>query len=127
MPRFEISNWIARNRNFSLGQNGVAPILNWGRSQLGAQHDCLIRTLNEIGLWQNETLPKDLMNLIPPLFNIAYSFNSYDVLEYTYKPAKHRLYYDKQNVKDPGSLWLKAVELLSEKGKLIYTIYRFYF
>jgi len=37
MPRFEISNWIARNRNFSLGQNGVAPILSWGRSQLGAQ------------------------------------------------------------------------------------------
>ncbi len=37
MPQFEISNWIARNRNFNLGQNVVAPILNWGRSQFGAQ------------------------------------------------------------------------------------------
>src|SRR6266542_3302861 len=51
MPRFEISNWIARNRNFSLGQNGVAPILNWGRSQLGAQQGETTFGQFRFGLW----------------------------------------------------------------------------
>ncbi len=45
MPQFEISSW-----NFNLGQNVVAPILNWGRSQLGVQHNDL---WTWIGLYDN--------------------------------------------------------------------------
>ncbi|CAG8667501.1 648_t:CDS:2, partial [Racocetra persica] len=39
-----------------------------------------------------------------------------DVLEYTYKPADHRLYYDENNAKDLSLLWLKASEILNSKS-----------
>ncbi|CAG8701128.1 7973_t:CDS:2, partial [Funneliformis caledonium] len=81
--------------------------------------DDLYIELFGIGILQNESL-KDL---IPSQFKIPLTFsftikenyddNNYDVLEYTYKPAKHRLYYDEQSARDPSRLWLKAASLLS--------------
>ncbi|CAG8682423.1 6161_t:CDS:2, partial [Racocetra fulgida] len=38
-----------------------------------------------------------------------------DVLEYSYKPAKYRLYYDENNAKDPSLLWLEASKILNKK------------
>ncbi|RIB29138.1 hypothetical protein C2G38_2156082 [Gigaspora rosea] len=39
-----------------------------------------------------------------------------DILEYTYKPADYRLYYDENNAKDPSLLWLEAAKILNEKA-----------
>ncbi|CAG8538554.1 4882_t:CDS:2 [Cetraspora pellucida] len=39
-----------------------------------------------------------------------------DILEYTFKPADHRIYYDENNAKDSSFLWLKASEILNNKA-----------
>jgi hypothetical protein len=87
--------------------------------------EVLIAELNEAGLLQNEKLA----DLIPPLFPIRAGFSftvkeSYDavnkdnldqddVLEFVYKPAEHRFYFDEKSARDPSVLWLKiAKELL---------------
>ncbi|CAI2196824.1 7845_t:CDS:2, partial [Funneliformis geosporum] len=70
--------------------------------------DELYYEFNSLGILQNETLKE----LIPPPFKVPIIFTItlkeiYDifnedyVLEYTYKPAKHRLYYDEKSAKDP--------------------------
>ncbi|CAI2194429.1 547_t:CDS:1, partial [Funneliformis geosporum] len=40
-------------------------------------------------------------------------FNEDHVLEYTYKPAKHRLYYDEKSARDPSILWLEAIKFFT--------------
>ncbi|CAG8627842.1 23473_t:CDS:2, partial [Gigaspora rosea] len=51
----------------------------------------------------------------------AYSFdennNVKDVLEYSYKPADCRLYYDEKNVRDTSLLWLEASKILNNEVK----------
>ncbi|RIB29144.1 hypothetical protein C2G38_2057453 [Gigaspora rosea] len=39
-----------------------------------------------------------------------------DVLEYSYKPANYRLYYDEKNARDPSLLWLEAAKILNNKA-----------
>ncbi|RIB29148.1 hypothetical protein C2G38_2057471 [Gigaspora rosea] len=39
-----------------------------------------------------------------------------DVLEYSYKPANYRLYYDEKNARDPSLLWLEAAKILNKKA-----------
>jgi hypothetical protein len=87
--------------------------------------EVLIAELNKAGLLQNEKLA----DLIPPLFPIRADFGftfieSYDIvnkdnldqddiLEFVYKPAEHRFYFDEISARDPSVLWLKiAKELL---------------
>ncbi|CAG8556644.1 1786_t:CDS:2 [Funneliformis caledonium] len=69
------------------------------------------------GLLQNETL-KDLIPqpfLFPAILRFTFKeiydiVNKDNILEYTYKPAKHRLYYDEKSARDPSRLWLEAVK-----------------
>lgn len=84
----------------------------------------LIANLDVIGLLQNETLA----DLIPSPFLIRASFgftlkeaydvvnkddvNQNDVLEFVYKPAEHRFYYDEISARDPSALWLKVAKVL---------------
>ncbi|RIA95850.1 hypothetical protein C1645_733729 [Glomus cerebriforme] len=77
--------------------------------------DNLIFDLNNIGLLRI----KSLKHLIPPPFMIR-AFLSFtlkevydgqdNVLEFTYKPAKHRLYYDELSARDPSILWLEVAK-----------------
>lgn len=78
-------------------------------------YSSLIADLNSIGLLQI----KSLKHLIPPPFMIRADFSFtlkevYDdynnVLEFTYKPAKHRLYYNEFNARDPSILWLEVAK-----------------
>ncbi|GBB96302.1 hypothetical protein RclHR1_02720017 [Rhizophagus clarus] len=88
--------------------------------------DSLMAELNLAGLLQNEAFA----DLIPPpfLINVDFGFTlkeAYDiidknnldkesVLEFEYKPAEHRFYYDEISARDPSVLWLKvAKELLN--------------
>jgi hypothetical protein len=86
--------------------------------------EALINELNVAGLSQNEKLA----DLIPPPFPIRAEFQftlkeSYDVvnkdnldqddvLEYAYKPAEHRFYFDEISARDPSVLWLKIAKEL---------------
>ena len=84
------------------------------------EFDDLISVLSDIGLWQNDTSLKDLIpppfltaNLFSFTIREAYGLSDDDALEYTYKSAKHRLYYNEQSARDPSILWAQAAELLS--------------
>ncbi|RIB29964.1 hypothetical protein C2G38_2027253 [Gigaspora rosea] len=65
----------------------------------------------------------DVPGINPLLLTVreAYSFdennNVKDVLEYYYKPADCRLYYDEKNVIDPSLLWLEASKILNNEVK----------
>ncbi|CAG8506486.1 3520_t:CDS:2 [Dentiscutata erythropus] len=37
-----------------------------------------------------------------------------DILEYSYKPANYRLYYDENNARDPSLLWLEATKIFND-------------
>ncbi|CAG8711497.1 6262_t:CDS:2, partial [Racocetra persica] len=39
-----------------------------------------------------------------------------EVLEYSYRPADHRFYYNEANAKDPSILWAEAAKILSKKS-----------
>ncbi|RIB10740.1 hypothetical protein C2G38_2145918 [Gigaspora rosea] len=43
----------------------------------------------------------------------AYNIFTNKVLEFSYRPAKYRLYYDDESARDPSILWSKAAELLN--------------
>ncbi|CAJ0763431.1 19420_t:CDS:10, partial [Entrophospora sp. SA101] len=38
------------------------------------------------------------------------------VMEYDFRPAKYRIYYDAESIRDPSKLWLQAVVSLSKKA-----------
>ena len=40
-----------------------------------------------------------------------YDINPGNVLEFSYEPAKHRLYYDKSSARDRSILWLEVVNI----------------
>jgi hypothetical protein len=87
--------------------------------------DQLMAELDRAGLLQNEKLA----DLIPPQLLIRTNFvltlkepydivnkdnlDQDDILEFVYKPAEHRYYFDEISARDPSVLWLKiAKELL---------------
>ncbi|CAG8506398.1 16688_t:CDS:2 [Cetraspora pellucida] len=47
-------------------------------------------------------------------FGEAYSFKNPDtVLEFDFRPADHRLFYDENNIRDPSLLWVEAANLIN--------------
>ncbi|CAG8806112.1 18740_t:CDS:1, partial [Gigaspora rosea] len=50
-------------------------------------------------------------------YDFDQNYTAKDVLEYSYKPADCRLYYDEKNVKDPSLLWLEASKILNNEVK----------
>ncbi|GBC06525.1 hypothetical protein RclHR1_00690015 [Rhizophagus clarus] len=87
--------------------------------------DDFLEDLDGIGLLQNKTL----VDLIPLPFEInakfsftlreaydvvnKYDLNQEDVLEFIFKPAEYRIYYDEITARDPSVLWLKVAKLLN--------------
>ncbi|CAI2164814.1 18490_t:CDS:2 [Funneliformis geosporum] len=76
--------------------------------------------LEGLELFKNETLkdslPSPFNNTVIMSFTLreVYDVNDDRVLEFTYKPAKYRLYYDEQSARDPSKLWLKVAKIFEQ-------------
>ena len=57
-------------------------------------------------------LPTNIVFTFP--FKEAYSFKGTGeiVMEFEFRPAKHRIYYDSKSIRDPSNLWLQAVNFI---------------
>ncbi|CAG8675255.1 25572_t:CDS:2 [Gigaspora margarita] len=63
-----------------------------------------------------EVQSPNVISLFSESYDIDMNGTVKDILEYTYKPADYRLYYDEDNAKDPSLLWLEAAKILNEKA-----------
>ncbi|RHZ70602.1 hypothetical protein Glove_269g48 [Diversispora epigaea] len=76
----------------------------------------LLYSLKQVGLISDERSPKPFevdafLNF--PIFEI-YSFrNNLQVLEFSYRAADQRLFYDEKSIRDPSLLWIQAAALIS--------------
>jgi hypothetical protein len=77
----------------------------------------LIVELEMLGIFQNETfadlIPSPFLSRSELSFTLKESYdvdNPDDILEFTFKPADHRLYYDELSARDSSILWLEVVK-----------------
>ncbi|CAG8604385.1 6638_t:CDS:2, partial [Dentiscutata heterogama] len=76
----------------------------------------LFGNLIELGLLDNPLSPQPFdiyATLAFPIFEIYSVKNDQEVLEFTYKKADHRLFYDEKSIRDPSLLWAQASSLLN--------------
>ncbi|CAG8564985.1 3459_t:CDS:2 [Acaulospora morrowiae] len=78
-------------------------------------HYELLYTLQEIGLISNENSPQPFsINALFsfPIFEAYSTKNSGQVLEFSYRKAGNRLYYNEKSIRDPSLLWVQAAALI---------------
>ncbi|KAF0505751.1 peptidase s41 family protein [Gigaspora margarita] len=76
----------------------------------------LFGSLIEIGLLDNPLSPQPFdifATLAFPIFEIYSVKNDQEVLEFAYRKADHRLFYDEKSIRDPSLLWEQASSLLN--------------
>ncbi|CAG8756963.1 19535_t:CDS:2, partial [Dentiscutata erythropus] len=76
----------------------------------------LFGSLIELGLLNNPLSPQPFdiyATFAFPIFEIYSVKNDQEVLEFTYRKADHRLFYDEKSIRDPSLLWAQASSLLN--------------
>ncbi|CAG8728799.1 10165_t:CDS:2 [Cetraspora pellucida] len=76
--------------------------------------DDLFEFLTELGISDLPPLDSHYKGFVLTFpFVEAYSFKHPDtVLEFDFRPADHRLFYNEKNIRDPSLLWVEAVNLI---------------
>ncbi|CAG8561569.1 4631_t:CDS:2, partial [Scutellospora calospora] len=81
--------------------------------------DTFFQYLNNVSLLDNSLMPKQFpfSSVINFPVNEAYSIKNPDeVLEFVFRPADYRLYYDEKSARDPSKLWVQAAALIGKKS-----------
>ncbi|RIB18174.1 hypothetical protein C2G38_2037126 [Gigaspora rosea] len=77
--------------------------------------DTFFDYLKNLTLLDNPLMPKQfpLATTISFTVNEAYSIkNPNEILEFSFRPANYRLYYDEKSIRDPSKLWVQAAAFL---------------
>ncbi|CAG8512381.1 20394_t:CDS:2 [Gigaspora margarita] len=80
--------------------------------------DTFFNYLKNLTLLDNPLMPKQfpLATTISFTVNEAYSIkNPNEILEFSFRPANYRLYYDEKSIRDPSKLWVQAAAFLENK------------
>ncbi|CAG8628254.1 12966_t:CDS:2 [Gigaspora margarita] len=78
-------------------------------------------SLGELGLLNNTSMPKPFpltgMTSNYAIKEVYSKLNPDDILDFTFKPADFRLFYDEKNVRNFSILWSQAAALIGSKSK----------
>nr|CAG8505090.1 13917_t:CDS:10 [Entrophospora candida] len=84
--------------------------------------EAMLNDLQTLGITSanNKLVPKGFLtktNIGFPYKEVySYKGEGEIVMEYDFRPAKYRIYYDAESIRDPSKLWLQAVVSLSRKA-----------
>ncbi|CAG8739668.1 13360_t:CDS:2 [Gigaspora margarita] len=76
-------------------------------------------SLGKLGLLSNNLMPKPLpltgMSITFPINEVYSKMNPDEILEFAFKPANFRLFYDEKNIRNITILWSQAAALIGSK------------
>ncbi|CAG8791568.1 22843_t:CDS:2, partial [Gigaspora margarita] len=114
---------VEYNNVSTVAVGGIAsnPLLSYASFPGGAVKTStqIFDSLEKLGLLNNTLMPKPFpltgTYVKFPMNEVYSKLNSDEILEFSYRPAKFRLFYDEKNVRDISILWSQAAALIGSK------------
>ncbi|RIB16416.1 hypothetical protein C2G38_2189991 [Gigaspora rosea] len=79
----------------------------------------IFESLGKLGLLSNNLMPKPFpltgMSITFPINEMYSKINPDEILEFAFRPAKFRLFYDEKNIRNISMLWSQAAALIGSK------------
>ncbi|KAF0523919.1 peptidase s41 family protein [Gigaspora margarita] len=114
---------VEYNNVTTVAVGGIAsnPLLSYASFPGGAVINStqIFDSLEKLGLLNNTLIPKPFpltgtfVNF--PMDEVYSKINPDEILEFSYRPAKFRLFYDEQNIRNNSILWSQAAALIGSK------------
>ncbi|CAG8733444.1 17855_t:CDS:2 [Gigaspora margarita] len=114
---------VEYNNVSTVAVGGIAsnPLLSYASFPGGAVVNStqIFNSLEKLGLLNSTLIPKPFpltgTSVNFPMNEVYSKINPDEILEFSYRPAKFRLFYDEQNVRNISILWSQAAALIGSK------------